>query len=106
MMLILTTEWFLDVGLVVLSGEHLQLPPTIKSKGKKPFVKILEVSPLERSIKVYHDRPLVSLARNYRCHVGTCHTASAVTSRIDGESPPRREESGRAEFYIDPGTRD
>jgi len=32
LVLILTTEWFLDVGLVVLGGDHLQLPPVIKSR--------------------------------------------------------------------------
>ncbi|KAI4906155.1 hypothetical protein J4E90_010828 [Alternaria incomplexa] len=52
LMLILTTEWFLDVGLVVLGGDHLQLPPVIKSKGENPSGNIAEISALERSIEI------------------------------------------------------
>jgi len=50
LMLILTTEWFLDVGLVVLGGEHLRLLPVIKSRGENSFDSILNISPLKRSI--------------------------------------------------------
>ena len=49
-MFILTTEWFLDVGLVVLGGEHLRLLPVIKSRGENSFDSILNISPLKRSI--------------------------------------------------------
>lgn len=44
-----------------MGGEHLQLLTVIKSEGESPFGNIIEISPLERSTKVYHDRPAVNL---------------------------------------------
>ncbi|KAI4605780.1 hypothetical protein J4E83_010443 [Alternaria metachromatica] len=77
LMLILTTEWFLGVAIVVLGGEHLQLLSVVKSKGESRVGNILKISRLERLIKVYHDRPVIDLICSYRCQVQTCRHASA-----------------------------
>ena len=99
-MLILTTEWLLDVGLVVLDGEHLQLPPVIKSEGEGPFGDVPEISPLKRSNKVYHNWPVVSLIYSHRCHYRICKHASAMKCRIGSDPPDRRDECGSTDFYI------
>ena len=85
LMLILTTEWFLDVGLVVLGGDHLQLLPVIESKCESRVGNILNISPLERSVKFYHYRPLASLVREYS-RVQIYRLALAVRSRMNSDS--------------------
>lgn len=66
-------------GLVILGGDDLQLPPVIKSKEQNPFGNVLEMSPLERFIKAFHDRAIVNLIRNYRSHQQIVKLASAIT---------------------------
>lgn len=100
LMLTLTTEWFLDVGLVVLGGEHLQLSPDIKSEGESPFGNNPEIPPLEHSFKVYHDRLVVNLIRSHRCHYRICKHASEMKFKIGSDPPDRREECGSSGFYI------
>ena len=87
LMLTSTTEWFIDVELLVSGGEHLQLSLDIQSDGESPFGNIPKMSPLERLTKSCHDRPLVSPVHEYGRRVQIYRLAPAVMSRIDSESP-------------------
>lgn len=53
---------------MLICGDTKQLPPVVHSKKTNPYGYQLELSPLERLIRGYHDRALVTLVRNYRCH--------------------------------------